>query len=56
MKILHILTEGKSDLASKIIEVQSQDHEIKVIDLSTKETPYDAVIDEIFSSDRVVTW
>jgi len=56
MKILHILTEGKTDLASKIIEIQAQNHEIKIIDLSAKEKSYEAVIDEIFSSDRVITW
>lgn len=56
MKILHILSDGQTDLSKKIIEVQSGSHDVKVIDLSKKDTPYDAIIDEVFASDRVVTW
>ncbi len=56
MKILHIFSGGKSDLASKIIEVQSKEHEIETIDLSSKELSYDGIIDKIFSSDRVISW
>ena len=56
MKILHILTDGPSDLSTKIIEAQSKEHETRVIDLSKKEVSYDAIIDEIAGSDRVVSW
>jgi hypothetical protein len=55
MKILHILNDGPTDLSSKIIEVQSKDHEVKVIELAQKES-YDALVDEIFSNDRVASW
>ena len=56
MKILHILNDGPKELSSKIIGVQSKDHEVKVIDLSKKEIPYEAIIDAIFSSDKVISW
>lgn len=55
MKILHILNDGPTDLSSKIIEVQSKDHQVKVIELAKKES-YDTLVDEIFAHDRVVSW
>ena len=56
MKILHILTDGPDSLSSRIIEIEAREHEIKVIDLAKKDASYDKVIDEIFSSDRVISW
>lgn len=56
MKILHILTDGPSDLSSRVIEVQAKEHDAKVIDLSKKEASYDQIVDEIDSSDKVVSW
>lgn len=56
MKILHILNDGPDELSSKIIGVQAKEHDVKVIDLSKKQMAYDAIIDEIFSSDKVVSW
>ncbi len=56
MKVLHILADGPTELSSRIIEVQSADNEVKVIDLSKKESSYETVVDEIFSHDKVVSW
>lgn len=56
MKILHILNDGPTGLSIKVIEIQSKDNEVKVIDLSKKLMSYEAIIDEIFSSDKVVSW
>jgi hypothetical protein len=56
MKILHILNDGPTDLSKQIIDTQSKDHEVKVIELSKKEVSYETVIDEIFSHDRVISW
>lgn len=55
MKILHILNNGPTKLSTKIIEVQTKEHEVKVIELSKKKS-YEALIDEIFSHDRVISW
>lgn len=55
MKILHILNDGPTDFSSSIIETQKKDHDVKVIELSKKES-YEALVDEIFSHDRVVSW
>ncbi len=56
MKILHIINNGLSDLPKKIIDIQSKDNEVKVIQLSKKGISYEVVIDDIFSYDRVVSW
>ena len=56
MKILHILNDGPTKLSDEIIGVQSKDHEIKIIDLSKNEMGYGAIIDQIFSHDKVISW
>jgi hypothetical protein len=58
MKLLHIMTDGPAELPNRIIEAQSADNEIKVIDLSqsTVSYDYDAVIDAIFTCDKVISW
>lgn len=56
MKILHILNDGPTQLSDQIISVQSKDHGVKVIDLSKKEVSYDAIVDDIFSYDKVISW
>ncbi len=45
-----------TDLTKNIIDAQSKDHEIKVVTLSKKGISYEAVIDDIFSYDKVVSW
>jgi len=55
MKILHILNDGPTDMSGKIIDVQSKDNEVKVIELAKKDS-YESLIDDIFSHDRVVSW
>jgi uncharacterized protein YerC len=44
------------ELSSKIIEVQSKDNQVRVVNLAKKEMTYDALVDEIFASDRVISW
>ncbi len=56
MKILHILNDGSTELSKQIIDTQSKDHEVKVIELSKKAVPHETIIDEIFSHDKVVSW
>ncbi len=56
MKILHILNDGPTDLSDRIINIQSKEHNVKVINLSKKELSYDAIIDEIASHDKVMSW
>lgn len=56
MKLLHILTDGPAELPQRIIKAQSDDNEVKVVDLSRGHVSYDAVIDAIFSCDKVISW
>ena len=56
MKILHILNDGPTELSNKIINAQSKDNEVRIIDLSKKVATYETVIDEIFSNDKVISW
>ncbi len=56
MKILHILNDGASGLSEQIIEIQSRDHEVRVVDLQKKEISYETIVDDIFLSDRVISW
>lgn len=56
MKILHILNDGPTELSAKIIEVQSKDNEVKVVDLSKKEASYESIVDDIFLHDKVISW
>ncbi len=56
MKILHILNDGTSKLSEKVINIQSEEHEIKIIDLWKKEVAYEDIVDEIFANERVVSW
>jgi len=56
MKILHILNDGPSDLSGRVITEQQKEHEIRIIDLSKMAVPYDKIIDDIFSYDRVISW
>ena len=56
MKLLHILNDGPGELSTRIIEAQTRNNEVEVIDLSREDLSYDAVIDAVFSCDKVVSW
>lgn len=56
MKILHILKDGPTALSDQVINVQSKDNSVKIIDLSKKTASYESIVDDIFSHDRVVSW
>lgn len=56
MKILHILSDGPNKLADEIISVHSKELEVKVVDLSKGNISYDALVDDIFTYDKVFSW
>jgi hypothetical protein len=56
MKILHILNDGPTKLSDQVIGVQSKESEVRVVDLSKKDTSYEDIIDAVFSCDKVVSW
>lgn len=56
MKTLHILSDGPNKLADEIISVHAKELEVKVVDLSKGNISYDALVDDIFAYDKVLTW
>jgi hypothetical protein len=56
MRILHILNDGNEPLYTEIINAMEQEDTRKIIDLSKTKLSYDEIIEEIFGSDKVVSW
>jgi len=56
VKILCLLNDGPDTLSAAWIEALSRDCQVEVIDLTRKEVAYDALVDKIFASDKVVSW
>lgn len=56
MKILHILNDGPARLSDRIIQEQSKDHQVEVIDLSKNAVSYEVLIEKIFACDKVMCW
>lgn len=56
MKILHILNDGPARLSDRIIQEQSKDHQVEVVDLSKNTSSYETLIEKIFAFDKVVCW
>jgi hypothetical protein len=56
VKILYLLNDGVNASSSEWIEALAGDHQVEVIDLGKKEIPYDALVDKIFASDKVISW
>ncbi len=57
MRILHIITRNLDEVAEMIIELQRKNHNVEVINLLNEENvDYDALIDKIITSDRVISW
>ena len=56
MKLLHIMTDGATEVPERIVEAQSSDNEVQIVDLSQANISYESVIDAIFSCDKVVSW
>jgi len=55
-KILHILNDGPTELSDQMIDVNSMECQIEVVNLCKKEISYAELVDKIFSCDRVISW
>jgi len=56
MRILHIFSDGAIEAALQIIELQSTEYQVDVVDLAAGEIQYDDLIEKIFSYDKVISW
>lgn len=56
MKILEILRSEPNGNVSEMIDVHKQDNEVKVVELYSGAPDYAALVDDIFSHDKVICW
>jgi hypothetical protein len=56
MKILHILRSEPNEMVRDFIRETSKNAESFEYPLYTGEVDYDQVVQEIFASDRVISW
>ena len=56
MKILHILKTAPDASTKKIIEVQAQGNQSKVVELYKGGIAYDQLVADVFSHDKVICW
>jgi hypothetical protein len=56
MKVLHLLCDGPEPTASRIIAAHTEEHQVKVIDLRSRDVSYEDVVDQIFAHDKVICW
>ena len=56
MRILFLLNDGPDASSGKWIAALSRDQRLEVVDLAQKEADYAAIVDQIFASDKVISW
>lgn len=56
MKILHIVNETPAKDVLDLIELQRKAHDVEVININVEQPDYDAIIDQVINSDRVISW
>lgn len=55
MKILHLVKKDLAPTEKAILEAHRSGHDVEVIDLRTS-TDYGRIVDQIFASDKIVSW
>lgn len=56
MKILHILKKEPDESTKKIIEAQSKNNEVKIVELYKGGINYGELLNLIFEYDRIACW
>lgn len=56
MKILHILRKEPSETVKKIIELQKNGNDVRVVELYKDRVNYSELLNLIFECDRVISW
>lgn len=56
MRVLHLLNDGPEAASGDILKLQAAEVEVEVIDLSKTDIPYEALVEKIFASDKVISW
>ena len=55
MKVLYLMKQEQDETARTLMDAQSADHEVSVIDLRS-ERDFRAIIEAIRQSDAVISW
>ncbi len=56
MRVLYLIRSGTDETINKIIDVHKAENEVKVIDLTKDNIPYESLVEDIFSYDKVISW
>lgn len=56
MKVLEVLKSEPDDNVKKIIDIHSKDNDVKIVKLYEGKPDYAALVDDIFSYDKVICW
>lgn len=56
MKIVHIVNQAPAENILNLIEEQKKVHEVEVINIDVDQLDYDAIIDQVINSDRIISW
>jgi len=56
MKVMHILKTAPDGSTKKIIELQSAENQVTIVDLTRVGVSYDKLVADVFSHDKVFCW
>lgn len=56
MRVLHILRSEPDDMVRRLIEGVSAGEKAREVPLYAGEVNYEALIEEIFEADRIISW
>ena len=56
MKIIHIINQDTGKYILDLINEQRKVHDVELINIDEGAPDYDAIIDQVISSDRVISW
>lgn len=56
MKVLHVLKTQPDDITEKLMSALSEGEESNVFRLYDKDADYGALLDSVFSHDKVISW
>jgi len=56
VKIIHIVIKKPGKRILRLINDQSKNNEVEIINLNENITNYESIIEKVMSSDRVISW
>ena len=56
MKIIHLVIKKPGKKILRLINEQSKNNEVEIINLNENITDYENIIEKVMNSDRVISW